>query len=337
MARIASDSKAGFYPTPPSQVELVARRLRVEPGARVNIFDPCAGAGDALHGFSQALAGQGAAVSSYAIELEKERAEACKSKIDHVLQSPYEDTRVTPHSMSFLWLNPPYSEHGHERAETTFLRDLTDPTSGKLQPGGILGFCIPQKVLQDTAMLLALRFEDIQVYRFTDDEYQAYRQVVVFAKRREKRNPDPVPEGNYLKRLALSVLPPLDTEDNVSFQIPAVENEVRTFLPNILTEEEVAQSLASSPIWGMLEQYKPRPRSVIKTPVTPLKITHIAVAIAAGAVGGNMGDHILVGTTKRESSVEEMPTESGGTKIIERIESKSIIRIFDKNGIHVLS
>ncbi len=161
MARLASDGKAGYYPTPSSQVELIAKKLHVEPGTRVNIFDPCAGTGDALHGFGLALASQGAAITSYCIELEKERAVACKSIIDHVLQSPYEDSRVTPHSMSFMWLNPPYTDHGLERAEVTFLRDLTDPTSGKLQPGGLLGFCIPQRVLRDTAMLLALRFEDM--------------------------------------------------------------------------------------------------------------------------------------------------------------------------------
>lgn len=335
MARIASEAKAGYYPTPPSQVELIARRLRVEAGAKVNIFDPCAGEGDALHGFAQALSDQGAVVTSYGIELEKERAEKCKSKLDRVLQSPYEDTRVTPHSMSFMWLNPPYTNRGHERVEVAFLRDLTDPASGKLQPGGLLGFCIPQKVLRDAAMLLALRFEDIHVYRFTDDEYPVYRQVVVFGRRREKRNPDPTPEGNRLKGLYLAELPPLDIDNGRLFYIPASERDVQTFQLNVLTEEEVAQALAASPIWDMVAKYKPVPKAIMKAPVMPLKSTHIAVAVAAGAVGGNMGDHLLVGSTKRVMSTEEIPVENG-MKIIERTESKSIVRLFDQNGIHVL-
>ncbi len=178
----------------------------------------------------------------------------------------------------------------------------------------------------------------IQVYRFTDDEFTIYRQVVVFGKRREKRSPDPVPEGNRLKRLSLSELPPLDLdmEDGKVIEIPSTENEVRTFLLNILTEQEVAQTLAASPVWGIVAKYKPSPRAIIKAPAMPLKRAHIGVAIAAGAVGGCMGDHILVGTTKRDKSVEELPTESGGAKIVERYESKSIVRIFDRNGIHVL-
>lgn len=336
MARIASEIKAGYYPTPPSQVELVARRLRVEPGAQVNIFDPCAGCGDALHGLTQALSDQGAIVTSYGIELEKDRAEMCRGKIDRMLQSPYEDTRVTPHSMSYMWLNPPYTNHGIERAEVTFLRDLTDPTSGKLQPGGLLGFCIPQKVLRDSAMLLALRFDDIHVYRFTDDEYPTYYQVVVFGRRREKKNPDPVPEGERLKKLSLSAPPTLDLDDGVVFQVPAAEKEVQTFLLNALTEEEVRESLAASPLWDAVAKYKPKPKAIMKAPVMPLKSTHIAVSIAAGAVGGAMGDHLLVGSTKREKSSQEIPMDNG-YKIIERVESKSIVRLFDQNGIHVLS
>ena len=337
MARIASEAKAGYYPTPPSQVLLITQRLRVEAGAKVNIFDPCAGEGDALHSFARFLSGQGAAVTSYGIELEKERAEKCRGKLDRVLQSPYEDARVTPHSMSFMWLNPPYTDRGIERAEVTFLRDLTDPVSGKLQPSGLLGYCIPQKVLRNAAMLLALRFENIHVYRFTDDEYQAFRQVVVFAKRREKKNPDPTPEGNRLKELSLADLPPLDVDDGRTFHVPVSERDVQTFLLNVLTEEEVAQALAASPVWEMAAKYKPMPRAIMKSPVMPLKSTHIAVAIAAGAVGGNMGDHILVGSTKRVKNTQEIPSEDGSSiKSIERTESKSIVRLFDRNGIHVL-
>jgi len=106
MARIASEQKGGFYPTPPAQVDLIAKRLRAEKGEKLNLFDPCAGDGAALLGFAKTLRKQGAEVVTYGVELEKERAEKAKAKIDHVICAPYEDTRVTPHSMSYMWLNP---------------------------------------------------------------------------------------------------------------------------------------------------------------------------------------------------------------------------------------
>ncbi|MCL6479600.1 MAG: hypothetical protein K6T65_14560, partial [Peptococcaceae bacterium] len=70
----------------------------------------------------------------------------------------------------------PYMEHAGERAEVTFLRDLTDPVSGKLMEGGVLGYCIPQYVLVPAAPILAARFDDINIYRFTDKNFPVYKQ-----------------------------------------------------------------------------------------------------------------------------------------------------------------
>lgn len=336
MARLASEEKAGYYPTPSSQVELIAHRLRAEPGVKLHILDPCCGEGGALRDFAQALAAQGAAAASYGIEIEKGRAAEAKNKLDHVVCSPYEDTRVTPLAFSFLWLNPPYTQHGVERAEVTFLRDLTDGSGGKLQPGGLLGYCIPQKTLADAATLLALRFEDVQVYRFTDPDYAVYGQVVVFGYRRAEKNPDPYPLRDVLRRMVYEELSPLDAGDGVVFDIPPAAREVVTFQANVLVPEEMAAAVKASPLWEEIKRFEVRPRAVLRPPVLPLKPTHIAVAIAAGAVGGNMGDHILVGSTTRVVSEDTVEDEKGMKKI-ERYESRSVIRLFNRNGIYVLT
>lgn len=335
MARLASEEKAGFYPTPETQVELTARRLRVEQDVTLNMLDPCAGKGDALKQFAESLKEQGAKVITYGIELEKSRALEAQAKLDHVIYSPYEEARVTPLAFSFLWLNPPYTEWGIERAEVKFLRDLTDGVSGKLQPGGLLGYCIPQKVLAKAAMLLALRFENIRVYRFTDPDYGVYGQIVVFGYRRSKRGEDPYAERERLERLAYAELPPFDVGDGVFFTIPPADKKVLTFQANVLTFEEAVKAFQESPLWDEIKQHEPRPKAVLKRPVLPLKPTHIAVALAAGAVGGALGDHIIVGTTKRVTIKDEV-TDEDGTKIIERQESRSIVRLFNQNGIHVL-
>jgi len=335
MARIASEQKGGFYPTPPAQVELIAQRLRVEPGAQINLFDPCAGEGKTLSDFAGALREQGAEVITYGIELEKGRAGQAKPKLDHVVCAPYEDTRVTPHSMAFLWLNPPYNDRGNERAEVIFLNDLTDSGNGRLQPGGLLGFCIPQRVLAKAATLLALRFENIHVYSFTSPDYVVYNQIVVFGYRRGIRNNDYYDEKERLRNLAYARIPPLDAGDGVTFNIPSSDNEVTTFRANILDPDEVKAVIANSHVWENLKQYEIKPRALLKQPVLPLKLAHIAVAIAAGAVGGNMGSHLLVGTTKKITTRQEY-SDDDSTKITETSESRSIVRLFDEDGIHVL-
>lgn len=335
MARYASEQKGGYYPTPPVQVMLICDRLRAEPGAKINAFDPCAGEGHALAAFANALRRQGAEVTTYGIEIEKHRAEIAKTKLDRAICSPYEDARVTPLSMSFMWLNPPYNSRGGERAEAVFLRDLTDPASGKLQPGGLLGFCIPQYVLKDVATTLALRFDNIVAYRFAGYDYNAYKQVVVFGYRREYKNPEHQKEKERIEEMAYQDLPPLDAKDGVTFNIPPSSGEVLTFRSSFPEPDEVRQVIQNSPVWEELKSYEIKPRAVLKQPVLPLKTAHIAVAIAAGAVGGNMGTHLLVGATKRVKTQQEIPGEDSVT-IVETEESRSVVRLFDKNGIHVL-
>lgn len=48
MARIASQAKGGYYPTPPKQMSLALERIRVDEGSTVNLLDPAAGTGLAL-------------------------------------------------------------------------------------------------------------------------------------------------------------------------------------------------------------------------------------------------------------------------------------------------
>ncbi len=333
MARIESESKGGFYATPTSQVGFIKSILRGRWGTTVHLFDPCCGKGNTLKGFAETLKSQGIKVITYGIELEVDRALSAEKKLDYVLQSPYEDTRVTPASMSMLWLNPPYTEHAGERAEVVFLRDLTDVANGKLQPGGLLGFCIPQRVLSSAATILASRFENIQVYRFTDSEFATYRQVVVFAYRNMGRR-EIKDEKARLKALAsASHLPTIDKAKVV--YIPPAACEVHTFLSNKLDPEEVKAILTGSPLLDNAKKHAPRPPKFLTPPLMTLKPSHIGVTIAAGAVGGNFGNHILVGATKRDVTTEETLTETG-TRRIETHESKSIIRLFEKNGIRTL-
>ena len=231
MARLASIEKAGFYPTPPEETELICSRLTAEPGSKIAILDPCCGEGIALERMANALRKQGADVVSYGIELEEGRAKSAQDHLDHVICSPYEDAMVTPHAFSFMWLNPPYMHYGSERAEVVFLRDLTDPSKGKLQPGGLLGFCIPERILKESALLLAIRFRNLRVYRFTDKNYPMYRQIVVFGYRREKR---PATEEIQKAKEWLSnldAIPALDTDDGIAFAVPPATKEVKTFKP----------------------------------------------------------------------------------------------------------
>lgn len=334
MARLASVEKAGFYPTPLEETDLICSRLTTGVGSRIAILDPCCGEGIALQRMANSLKAQGADVVSYGVELEEGRAKTAQSHLDNVICSPYEDALITPQAFSFMWLNPPYMFYGDERAEVVFLRDLTDPVKGKLQPGGLLGFCIPEKVLKDAALLLAVRFHNIKVYRFTEKNYPTYRQIVVFGYRREKR-PDTEEVQETKKWLSsLDIIPRLDANDGVKFNVPQSNKEVKTFKPAQPSKDEVINALQQSTAWKKAEDILPRLKQIqdMQPPVLPLKTAHIAVAIAAGAVGGSMGNHLLVGRSKKVVDSIVVPDEKGMTETqTERV--ITTVRVFSRDGI----
>jgi hypothetical protein len=283
------------------------------------------------------LRAQGADIVSYGVELEEGRAKTAQSHLENVICSPYEDAMITPQAFSLMWLNPPYMDYGHERAEVVFLRDLTDPVKGKLQPGGLLGFCIPERILKDSALLLAIRFRDIKVYRFTEKNYPMYRQIVVFGYRREKRPSTEEAQETKEWLSSLDIIPRLDAKDGVKFNVPLSNKELKTFKSAQPSKDEITNALQQSTAWKKAEELLPRLKQIQdrKPPVLPLKTAHIAVAIAAGAIGGSMGNHLLVGKSKKVVDSTVVPDEKGVTETqTERV--ITTVRVFSQDGIYDL-
>jgi hypothetical protein len=339
MARYASEAKAGFYPTPPKEIAFVSKRLQIDILTQAPILDPCAGEGDALKMIYDRLKEMGAEPVSYGVELEENRAEKCKTVLDYAIKCGYEDVRTSSRAFSLMWLNPPYHERDGERVEVTFLRDLTDPISGKLMPGGILGFCIPQYVLGPAAPILAARFDDIRVYRFTDENFDAYKQIVVFGIRRirARRGAEAKEIRERLKHLAtIDVLPELDEPDGFFYQVPEGTKKI-TFRGSATDPVELAKDVEISPVWDEIN-YSLLPftkGSILKNPVLPLSKTHDAIAIAAGAIGGNMGGLYLVGRTKKVTDKKIIPEEEG-SKIVETDRHVTTIRVYTPGGVYSL-
>ncbi|MCL6478135.1 MAG: SAM-dependent methyltransferase [Peptococcaceae bacterium] len=336
MARLASEAKGGFYPTPPDEMALICKRFRIEPEIQAPIIDPCAGEGEALKMLCDYLKEQGGNPVSYGVELEETRAEKCKAVLDHAVKCAYETVRASNKAFSVMWLNPPYAERDKERTEVTFLRDLTDPISGKLMVGGILGYCIPQYVLAPSAPILAARFDDINVYRFTDKNFPVYKQVVVFGIRRARAR-----QGEEAKKIrewlkALSGakdIPDLNASDGVFYQVSEGAKKIM-FRGSATDPVEIAKDIPNSPVWEALDYVLlPYTRvAALKNPVLPLSKTHDAIAIAAGAVGGNMGGHYLVGRTRKVTDKKVIPEEEG-IKIVETDRHVTVVRVYTPGGV----
>jgi hypothetical protein len=347
MTRLASESKGGFYATPIDELQLLCKRIRLRyneeesPGARqMRIIDPCCGEGEALRVIADALQKQGAEVTSYGVELEETRYEEARGTLDHVIHDGYENLRTQP-MFSILWLNPPYQDGFSERTELTFLRTLSGAKHGLLQKDGLLLFCVPQYVLKDTASVLSGRFRSFRVYRFTEQNYDIFKQVVVIANLGKAGGEESKKNYKWLRSIGegdKEMLPTLQEIDE-DIWVSCSEGELDYFRAGKMNPEELAHDLAVSPLFEELQKrLKPRTTAArMKRSMLPLKPTHMGVAIASGAVGGNLGTHIVAGITKRRKDVANIENEEGmktGEKITEFFQS--IVRVFTPDDVYDL-
>lgn len=340
MARLESEIKGGFYPTPKIEMEHILQFISPEEDdSHVTIIDPCAGEGDALKQLGDHFPNR----TTYAIELEKSRADKCVGKADYVLKCAYENTRISHDAFSLMYLNPPFAEVQGKRLEEIFLKDLT---KDYLSQDGVLIFNLPQNVLGHVAKVLSTRFYDIKVRRFSDANYDRFKQVIVFGKRRRKgmRTKKDLMEQERIEReltnysfLGKDALLPLDETpyENERYCVDEPLKSVGMFDSTIVEREDILK--ASQDVFQKAEdlfQDLQLDSHVKITPASTLKETHLAAAIASGALPESMGDHLLIGVSKRvESEREELNSRTKKRQHITKMQPKTIVRVFGENGI----
>ncbi|NHN33269.1 hypothetical protein G9U52_25985 [Paenibacillus sp. S3N08] len=296
--------------------------------------------GVALEMLSDSLREQGGNVKSYGVELEESRYEEARQVLDHVIHDGYENLRTQP-MFSLLWLNPPYQDGFSERTELTFLRSLTGAKNGVLQKDGLMMFCIPQYVIKDTASVLSGRFRNFRVYRFTDANYDVFKQVVVIATFGKTSGEDSKKNYKWLKSIGEGEKEMLPTLAEISEKIDVrfSDGELGFFRAGKMNPKEIAKDLAASPLFEELKK-RLEPKNLaanMKRPMLPLKPAHMGIAIASGAVGGNLGTHIVAGITKRRKDITEIHDDEGrrtGEKTTEYFQST--VRVFTPDDIYDL-
>ena len=341
-------AKMGFYATPPTMTTKILRRLSFAGPAR--LCDPCCGEGVAL-----SQVGQAAFPGSitYGVELDGKRAERAKAVLDHCVHCGYEFARVEPASMQFIWLNPPYDENGGQgglgnRKELIFLRD----TSKWVEPGGVLVFIIPGKVLgKDLVDALVQRYTDLGIYRFDSEEYMDYEQVVIFGHRRSSlitRVKDlSVAEQNARNDLLAcgqaqnpyDMLPALDTVDGRIWTVPATDVSMSIeFRGYLLDEEELALDLEGSEVFRVAGNMLAdgMQQATLKRPLLPFKRTHLATLISAGVLNGAIGigesRHMVVGITRKKIETETVQDDGGNETVIQTESFATVVRTVEADG-----
>jgi SAM-dependent methyltransferase len=289
--RLGGTAQAGYYPTPASIVNVLMTRLELAEG--VAALDPCCGAGDALGRLCAVLGAEG-----FGIELERERARAARQKLGEVRTG--DALQHEARGFSFLYLNPPYdTDAGGQRLERRFLEHFTP----SLVPGGLLVFIIPEGVVEDCRELLEFEFNDLGVWRFPPETYDAYHQVIVSGYRRTSRSSfSELPEVRPLEAMPMLSLCAADEP---------------TMRRTRMVDAELLVEANASPLWADLWQKTAPPSSDFR-PLHRVREGHLALLIAAGMLNGVVVEHGYRRLLVKGFTEKSLTTEEGEERRVER-------------------
>ncbi|MBF0121201.1 MAG: class I SAM-dependent methyltransferase [Desulfobacterales bacterium] len=335
MARLESEIKLGYYKTPVTVVEKIKNNLKINNNANtVRFLDPCCGEGEALSILTDGIKD----VESYGIELEKNRFEKAAQVLTKTMWADsLEEAQVGYSSFDLLWLNPPYDFSGDEavngqnkRFEYLFLTKYS-PT---LVKNGILVYIIPERILLHDRLVadyICSKFEDIEIYRFPSEEYEAFKQIVLIAKKSNNhlkqfgKNREVISDffANHNK-LDLTSLKEIMLEgtkkSRIFFQATHIEADEILSLPATKTAKNLFFKTVSPP------------KLVDMHPLTNLRQGHLGMLLAAGYVNGEIKtdtDHLIIkGTVSQEKqTTQEIEGDSTITRTIQK--AKISVRVLD--------
>lgn len=253
---------------------------------------------------------------------------------------------------SCLFLNPPYdTDRQHGRMEERFLARFTDV----LIHGGLLVFLVPFYALAASARTLATHYEDVRCYRFPEEDFAGYKQVVLYAKRRAPRmEPDPKIAQQVVDWSAnASTIPELPLGGRPHYTLPVADTYRETLAE---WKERVADTAAlcrSFKLWHASTRGSGAEPSLVETilpalPVTELLLrkypvatpprpAHIAAGIASGLFNGariepsesapkNLPPLLVKGVFDREyKTIEEKRNKDGDVRAVVQIQQPKLV------------
>lgn len=318
MSRLASQTKMGFYPTPPSVVRDITSIIDF--GSNTRVLDPCCGRGDALADIKAIYPD----ISTYGVELDSKRYEASKEKLDHVLNcDSIGEFRATNSAFDLLFENPPYDLDMKDitgetiRLEKKFLMNHLRYLKNE---DGLLVLIIPIRSV-DVVKGYLFRLKNLRIFSFPEDEYPDYKQVVIIGSTTNFSGPQNFEKNSKLLSYVINNVDHEHAYRYLETTSRAVLNgvlysltddrrvELKTFHTSRINPEEAVLEIAK--LSGLYEQFKEnsalKSRSSVITPLTELTEGHLAMLIASGMVNGLLktddGENLVVKGYVNESMI----------------------------------
>ena len=287
--RFQGKSRLGFYPLPMSET-LRIRRFLFFPDSS-SAIDPCVGDGIAFEAITS-----DAEVLRYGIELDAYRAEQARQRIPNIVQGNTLEVQCPVECFGLLYFNPPYDwalgPADSRRTEQAFLSH----TYRWLKAGGVLVFVITGDRLAECSQILSAQFRDVRVYRLGDPACVRYKQVVVLAVRRNRRERQRLQDSDITRaRLqyasfarnpeTLLVLP---SDPDTRYSVP--ESGPVQLIYRGLPLDEIEDLLPRSAAYRQAGRILfAEPANISGRPLTPLHSGHIGLLAVSGMLNGIFG------------------------------------------------
>ena len=341
IGRLMNNVKLGYYPTAPDNISLILRGIQFPEGVTTNLFDPCCGCGKALRQLAQ-----GNNCYAYGVELDESRAEEAQTRLHRVGFGSFFYSQISHEAFHLLFLNPPYlsvlnESGGRARHEKRFLIE----SLCHLMYGGLLVYVIPYyRLTPDICRVLVDNFEGLTVWRFTDSEFQKFKQIAVMGLRKRRSE---VPEDTlWLERYTVdpAAIPSLTEIPENRYPLPAQPLDVKTFKGEKFNEKELEQQLQHCDSFAQLMARSELDKGV-KRPLLPLSISQIGLIGGSGMINGLIQcdtPHIIKGRIIKvtRTECEDRYAANGkhiGSEIHETISNKMIFNVLTPHGFRALT
>lgn len=306
MARLASDSKLGFYPTSIVTIEKVIDKCIAFPEKKVVALDSCCGEGEAL-----SFIGDNYGCITYGVEIEEERAKNAASRVNILLNADaLSGVRKSNTWVGLNFLNPPYGESFSGRLEIDFVERWGLTTT----IGGVLILVInPSSANEDMAK--ALQKQGYKpVASFFDEEnidYQKYGQFFIVLHRQLQNFRSDIEKFTGLFQNPISINSDVDFE-KISIKtgvMPDLFKEIE--IPRWKIEEQLLKSKLKKVFFDELRQ-----ALFVNSSIEHPNDGQSAILIASGALNKKLtladGTSIILKGTSSKKKVATAQSDDKG-------------------------
>lgn len=342
-----NEAKLGAYYTDVEHARRIGR-LFAWPDEEVCILEPSIGNGAAVLACTSACENR----RVYGVELNTDTYEnelRYNTEIYAIHADFLNGVKISNGAFSFCFANPPYGINDEgERLERLFIEKM----HAYISKQGLIALVVPYQTATDEGFLKPFfrRFTPLRVYKFDDDEYEKYHQIVIVAQKNSIfTNPAGAYERFYASISNLSQIPclPKEDEDVEQFEVrPSADEKIQYFATLVFDADKAAGDLHSTGLYKVLGDRgfpKAYESIAIGRPPVPLSKDNSYLMAICGAGQGLAGSektkdlHLQRGTVKTVVDRDIRFLPDGSNELVETTHSKvSLVTVENSGKIMVL-